>query len=75
MRIISQNGMDFPYDSIIVFSEGKYVQAKMVNNPNFVYVLGIYKSTQRAMGVTDVIREFYLGKAPDQTAVFNMPEE
>lgn len=75
MRIISQNGMDFPYDSIIVFSEGKYVQAKMVSNPNFVYVLGIYKSTHRAMGVTDVIREFYLGKAPDQTAVFNMPEE
>ena len=75
MRIISQNGMDFPYDSIIVFSEGKYVQAKMVSNPNFVYVLGIYKSTQQAMGVTDVIREFYLGKAPDQTAVFNMPEE
>ena len=75
MRILSQDGCDYPYDSIIVFSEGKYVQAKMVSNPNFVYVLGIYKSTQRAMGVTDVIREFYLGKAPDQTAVFYMPEE
>lgn len=75
MRILSQDGCDYPYDSIIVFSEGKYVQAKMVSNPNFVYVLGIYKSTQRAMGVTDVIREFYLGKAPDQTAVFNIPEE
>ena len=75
MRILSQDGCDYPYDSIIVFSEGKYVQAKLVNNPNFVYVLGIYKSTQRAMDVTDVIREFYLGKAPDQTAVFYMPEE
>ena len=75
MRIISQNGMDFPYEHIVVFSEGKYVQAKMVSNPNFVYVLGIYKSTQRAMDVTDVIRKFYLRKAPDQTAVFNMPEE
>ena len=75
MRIISQNGMDFPYESIIVFSEGKHVQAKMVSSPNFVYVLGIYKSTQRARDVIDVIREFYLGKAPDQTAVFYMPEE
>lgn len=75
MRIVSQDGWDYPYESIIVFSECKYVQAKMVSNPNFVYVLGIYKSTQRAMDVTDVIREFYLGKAPDQTAVFNMPEE
>lgn len=75
MRILSQDGCDYPYDSIIVFSEGKYVQAKMVSNPNFVYVLGIYKSIQRAMDVTDVIRELYLGKAPDQTAVFNMPEE
>lgn len=75
MRILSQDGWDFPYDSIIVFSEGKYVQAKLVNNPSSVHVLGTYKSTQRAMGVTDVIREFYLGKAPDQTAVFNMPEE
>lgn len=75
MRIVSQDGRDYPYESIIVFSEGKYVQAKMVSNPNFVYILGIYKSTQRAMDVTDIIREFYLGKAPDQTAVFNMPEE
>lgn len=75
MRILSQDGWDFPYESVIVFSEGKYVQAKLVNNPSSVYILGIYKSTQRARDVTDVIREFYLGKAPDQTAVFNMPEE
>lgn len=75
MRILSQDGYDYPYDSIIVLSEGKYVQAKLVNNPSSVYVLGTYKSTQRAMDVTDAIREFYLGKAPDQTAVFNMPEE
>ena len=75
MRILSQDGWDFPYESVIVFSEGKYVQAKLVNNPSSVYILGIYKSTQRAMDVTDIIREFYLGKAPDQTAVLNMPEE
>lgn len=75
MRILSQDGWDFPYESVIVFSEGKYVQAKLVNNPSSVYILGTYKSTQRAMDVTDIIREFYLGKAPDQTAVLNMPEE
>lgn len=75
MRILSQDRWDFPYESVIVFSEGKYVQAKLVNNPSSVYILGTYKSTQRAMDVTDIIREFYLGKAPDQTAVFNMPEE
>lgn len=75
MRILSQDGWDYPYGSIIVFSEGRCVQAKMVSNPNFVYVLGIYKSTQRAMDVADAIRGFYLGKVPDQTAVFNMPEE
>lgn len=75
MRILSQDGWDYPYDSIIVFSEGRCVQAKMVNNPNFAYILGTYKCTQRAMDVTDAIREFYLGKVPDKTAVFNMPEE
>lgn len=75
MRILSQDGWDFPYDSIIVFSEGNCVQAKMVNNPNFRYILGTYKCDLRARNIVDVIHEFYLGKAPDQTAVFNMPEE
>ena len=75
MRIVSQDGWDYPYDSIIVFSDGRYVMARLVNNPSSVYDLGAYKSTQRAMDVTDVIREVYLGTAPDQTAGFNMPEE
>lgn len=75
MRILSQDGWDFPYDSIIVFAEGKNVCAKMVSNPNFSYIIGRYTRNLRAKYVVDEIREFYLGKAPDQTAVFNMPEE
>ena len=49
--------------------------AKMTNNPNFMYYLGNYKCAQRAIDVTNAIREFYIGKDPYQTAVFNMPEE
>ena len=75
MRILLQNGHDYPYESIIIFSDGKYVMARLVSNPSFEFVIGMYKTAQRAMDVTDEIREFYLGKAPDHTAVFNMPEE
>lgn len=75
MRIVSQNGWDFPYESIIVFAEENCVQAKLVNNPNFRYILGTYKCDLRAHDIENAIREFYLGKSPDQTAVFNMPEE
>lgn len=75
MRIISQSGWDFPYESIIIFPDENCVMAKMTNNPNFMYYLGNYKCAQRAIDVTNVIREFYLRKEPDQTAVFNMPEE
>lgn len=56
MRIISQNGMDFPYDRIIVYTDENSVMCKTLNDGKR-YCLGIYKDCDRA---NEVFKSIYM---------------
>ena len=60
MRIISQLGMDFPYDQIIVFIDDNCVKCKPVSDMCAKsYFLGEYDTPKRAKEVFDSINVSY----------------
>lgn len=83
MRIISQTGMDFPYEHIVVFINDNKVACKPVNEMSGKYcTLGIYDSCERAMEVFNSIFDYYKGTPSMEDGetlylgnVFVMPEE
>lgn len=57
MRIISQTGMDFPYEQIVVMVDENKVVCKPINDMNGKsYVLGVYKDCEAA---TETFNEIY----------------
>lgn len=75
MRIISQNGMDFPYDHIVVSIDDNKVICNMSNNMSRRFLLGKYKCFGTAYEVFCMIHDAFLDKLPGQSCVFEMPEE
>lgn len=83
MRIISQNGMDFPYEHIVVILDGRNVICRPVSNmAGRYYPLGAYKTEERAQDVFRSIHRDYekLPRMEDginfyNTHCFVMPEE
>lgn len=83
MRIISQNGMDFPYEHIVVILDGCAVICRPVSDMGGrYYPLGAYKTEERARDVFSSINKNYYnvplmdgdGCLYNQTT-FIMPEE
>lgn len=83
MRIISQLGMDFPYEQIIVFIDDNHVKCKPVSDMSAKsYLLGEYDTAERAKEVFNSINVSYYniplmeqeGALYNQTT-FVMPEE
>lgn len=83
MRIISQLGMDFPYEQIIVFIDDNFVKCKPVSDMSAKsYLLGEYDTVQRAKEVFSSINTSYyniplmeLGGALFNQTTFVMPEK
>lgn len=83
MRIISQNGMDFPYEYVVVILDGCAVICRPVSDMNGrYYPLGAYKTEERASDVFRSIHRDYenLPHMEDginfyNTPCFVMPEE
>lgn len=83
MRIISQDGMDFPYEHIVVILDGRNVVCRPVSNMGGrYYPLGVYKTNDRALNVFQSIHRDYenLPHMEDginfyNTPCFVMPEE
>lgn len=74
MRIISQLGMDFPYDKIIVFIDDNCVKCKPVSDMSAMYyLLGQYDTEERAQ---EVFNEFhdYISYKYEQKC-FYMPDK
>lgn len=60
MRIISQLGMDYPYEQIIVFIDDNCVKCKPVSDMSAKsYLLGEYDTVQRAKEVFNSINVSY----------------
>ena len=74
MRIISQLGMDFPYNQIIVFVDDNCVQCKSVSDISEIsYLLGRYETEERAREVFNEIHDNYV-RLDTESIVFAMPE-
>lgn len=75
MRIISQLGMDFPYEQIIVFIDDNFVKCKPVSDMSAKsYFLGEYDTEERARKVFNEIHDNY-ARLDTESMVFVMPEE
>lgn len=75
MRIISQSGMDFPYEQIIVFIDDNCVKCIPVSDMSSKsYLLGQYETEERAKEVFNEINDNY-AHFDTSSMVFVMPEE
>ena len=75
MRIISQLGMDFPYEQIIVFIDDNFVKCKHVSDMSAKsYFLGEYDTEERAHEVFNEIHDNY-AILDTESMVFVIPEE
>lgn len=70
MRIISQNGYNFPYEHIAVILDGKTIIARPISDMGGrFWPLGTYESEERALDVFNAIYNLY------PTKFFKMPDE
>lgn len=75
MRIISQLGMDFPYEQIIVFIDDNCVKCTPISDMGERhYLLGQYETEERSLEVFAEIRKTYSTCNID-CLVYEMPEE
>lgn len=81
MRIISQTGMDFPYEQVIVYIDESSVMCKTLLESKR-YCLGVYKDSERARAVFESIYDYYKGTPSMEDGetlylgnVFVMPEK
>lgn len=77
MRIISQNGMDFPYEHIVVILDGCAVICMPVSKmEGRYYHLGAYATEERAEEVFSAINKHYENLVnAGRYDSFQMPEE
>lgn len=77
MRIISQNGMDFPYEHIVVILDGCAVICRPISNMGGRYYhLGTYTSEERAEEVfRDINRHYKSIVNSGGCDSYKMPEE
>ena len=60
MRIISQNGYNFPYEHIVVILDGKTIIARPISDMSGrFWTLGTYESEERAKYVFRAIYKVY----------------
>lgn len=74
MRIISQNGVDIPYELSCIFVDENRVCSRCSIYPEAKGLLGTYESNERAIEVFGEINKRY-SKLDSGSLVFKMPEE
>ena len=61
MRIIEQNGYDYPYESIVISHGDGMIYARPVSNMEKRYFLARYSTEEKAEKAMQKLRECYLG--------------
>ena len=61
MRIIDQNGYDYPYESIVISHGDGMIYARPVSNMEKRYFLARYSTEEKAEKAMQKLRECYLG--------------
>lgn len=61
MRIIDQNGCDYPYESIVISHGGGIIYARPVSNMEKQYFLARYSTEEKAEKAMQKLHECYTG--------------
>ena len=61
MRIISQDGCDYPYESIVISHDGGIICARLIFNMDKWYFLAKYSTQDKAEKAMQMLHEAYTG--------------
>ena len=61
MRVISQDGCDYPYESIVISHGDGIISARMISNVEERYFLAKYSSEEKAEKAMQKLHECYTG--------------
>ena len=74
MRIISQNGCDYPYESISISSGDGIIYARPISNMDRRYLIAEYSTQEKAEKAMQMLHEAYTG-APFIVNNAEVPED
>ena len=79
MRVISQDGCDYPYESIVISHGGGIISARMISNVEKRYFLAKYSSEEKAEKAMQKLHQSYMSTTVVENiklhAVFYFPTE
>ena len=61
MRIISQDGCDYPYESIVISHDDGIICARLISNMDKRYFLAKYSTQEKAEKAMQMLHEAYTG--------------
>ena len=61
MRVISQDGCDYPYESIAILHDDGIIYARLISNMDKQYLLAQYSAQDKAEKAMQMLHEAYTG--------------
>ena len=61
MRIIDQNGCDYPYESIVISHDDGIISARPISNMDKRYLIAQYSTQEKAEKAMQMLHEAYTG--------------
>ena len=74
MRIINQNGCDYPYESVVISSGDGIIYARPISNMDKRYLIAQYSTQEKAEKAMQMLHEAYTG-APFIMKNVEVPED
>ena len=73
MRIIDQNGRDYPYESIAISYGDGIVYARPISNMDKRYLIAQYSTQDKAEKAMQMLHNCYQGALPN--TIFRFPQD
>ena len=73
MRVINQNGRDYPYESIVISHGGGMIYARPVSNMEKRYFVAQYSTQEKAEKAMQMLHNCYQGALPN--TIFRFPQD
>ena len=73
MRVIDQNGCDYPYESIAISHGDGIVYARPISNMDNRYLLAEYSTQEKAEKAIQMLHNCYQGALPN--TIFRFPQD
>ena len=61
MRVISQDGCDYPYESIAILHDDGIIYARLISNMDKQYLIAQYSAQDKAEKAMQMLHEAYTG--------------